>query len=175
MSLAIFGQQKLMMTIAVMHTALGLTMKKVYGILFPIAGMVSPFAPWHHEGLAGEKARSDRDSDGMQQGTRGRVTNLPRPWQIVAAGGAMSCGGRANILQRPLQKINPWHFGVVLQDAAIAFSKCKDTKSREQNKINSIIFLPRRSIFATFVAKIRKKTRKCKKKRIYFLMNFTQK
>ena len=33
---------------------------------------------------------------------------------------------------------------------------CKDTKNREQNKINYLFFMPRSSIFANSIAKIRK-------------------
>ena len=64
----------------------------------------------------------------MLQGASRHVTNLPRPWQIVAAGGAISCGERANVLRRPPKDSNVWAFGVGLQDVAFAFLNCKDTK-----------------------------------------------
>jgi hypothetical protein len=65
---------------------------------------------------------------------------LPRPWQIVAAGGAISCGGRANFLRRPPKEINHWHLGVVLQDAAVAFSKCKVTKKIAEMQEKCVLF-----------------------------------
>jgi hypothetical protein len=52
---------------------------------------------------------------------------LPRPWQIVAAGGAISCGGRANILRRPPKDMKLLDFGAPLLDAKIQkkTQKCK--------------------------------------------------
>ena len=55
---------------------------------------------------------------------------MPRPWQIVAAGGAISCGERANVLQRPPKDLNFGAFGVGLPDAAIAFLDAKIQKKR---------------------------------------------
>ena len=62
-----------------------------------------------------------------EQGFRRDVTNLPRPWQIVAAGGAMSCGGRANILRWPPKDMKLLAFGAPLLDAKIQkkSQKCK--------------------------------------------------
>jgi hypothetical protein len=52
----------------------------------------------------------------------------------------MSCGGRANILQRPPKDMKLLAFGVVLQDAAIAFSKCKDTKKSAKMQEKTYLF-----------------------------------
>ena len=71
----------------------------------------------------------------MLQGAKRHVTNLPRPWQILAAGGAISCGGRANILRRPPKDLNLRALGVGLQDAATAFSRCKDTKKTGEMQV----------------------------------------
>jgi hypothetical protein len=51
----------------------------------------------------------------MLQEAKRHVANLPRPWQIVAAGGAISCGVRANILRRPSKDLNFWGFGRCLK------------------------------------------------------------
>ena len=61
----------------------------------------------------------------MFQGVKRHVTNLPRPWQIVAAGGAISCGERANILWRPPKDVNFLFFCTDLLDAAFAFLDAK--------------------------------------------------
>jgi hypothetical protein len=53
---------------------------------------------------------------------------LPRPWQILAAGGAISCGERANVLRRQPKDSNVWAFGVALQAENVCLSRCKDTK-----------------------------------------------
>ena len=62
-------------------------------------------------------------------------------------------------------------FGVVLQEAAITFSKCKDTKSQEQNKIKSFIFYAETEYLRDFIAKIQKKSQKCKKNEHYFCIS----
>ena len=80
----------------------------------------------------------------MLQGAKRHVANLPRPWQIVAAGGARSCGVRANVLWRPPKDLNLWAFGVGLPDAATAFSRCKDTKKKAKKQVLALLFSNKR-------------------------------
>jgi len=53
---------------------------------------------------------------------------LSRPWQILAAGGAISCGERANVLRRQPKDLNFWAFGVALQAENVCLSKLQRYK-----------------------------------------------
>ena len=74
-----------------------------FNILFTSANIRSFVFPDYFlwKAIKGKGLRRKRDFSTLKQGEKITVTNLPRPWQYLAAGGAISCGVRANVLWRP--------------------------------------------------------------------------
>ena len=116
-----------------------------FNILFTSANIRSFVFPDYFlwKAIKGKGLRRKRDFSTLKQEEKITVTNLPRPWQNLAASGAISCGVRANVLWRPPkdwpQRGDPFQNsskGIPSVLLGIAFSllilypdiKCKDTK-----------------------------------------------